>query len=258
MEIDDDEDLRRSTRSARTRRCPTRTGSRRRSGQPDHEDEGRAHAPGLQGGARGGPGDGPGDGGGDLRRGRVRRRHDRSRRRSGPRSMSARWWAAKQLRDVVADKGYHKAQTLVDLEAQGLRTYISERETGRASMDGQARGAREGLRANRREDPGHAQQEAAAASFGVDGALLRPHLRDGECSKILLRGLEDVRKRQLALVAGRNLGVIMRRAFGFGTPRSMQDLTRLLSALRRALSALGRVLRTPYAPSARFGIAWAA
>ncbi|HWO41303.1 MAG TPA: transposase, partial [Candidatus Eisenbacteria bacterium] len=34
-------------------------------------------------------------------------------------------------REVVADKGYHSNQTLVDLEAVGLRSYISEPDRGR-------------------------------------------------------------------------------------------------------------------------------
>jgi hypothetical protein len=35
------------------------------------------------------------------------------------------------LREVVGDKGYHSNQSLVDLEAVGLRSYISEPDRGR-------------------------------------------------------------------------------------------------------------------------------
>ena len=37
-----------------------------------------------------------------------------------------------------------------------------------------------------------------------------------------LRGLEDVTKRYLMCVAGKNLGVIMRSLFGMGKPRTLQ------------------------------------
>ena len=35
------------------------------------------------------------------------------------------------LEEVVGDKGYHSNQALVDLEAVGLRSYISEPDRGR-------------------------------------------------------------------------------------------------------------------------------
>ena len=165
----------------------------------------------------------------------------------------------KQLRDIVADKGYHKAQTLVDLEAQGLRSYIPEREDGyERRWTDKPEGHEKAYRANRRRVQGTRNKKLQRLRSEYTERSFAHTCETGNARRSWLRGLEDVRKRQLALVAGRNLGVIMRRAFGFGTPRSMQDLTWLLSALRRALSALGRVLRTPYAPSARFGIAWAA
>ena len=37
------------------------------------------------------------------------------------------------LREVVGDKGYHSNQSLVDLEAVGVRSYISEPDRGRRS-----------------------------------------------------------------------------------------------------------------------------
>src|SRR5260370_23671438 len=35
------------------------------------------------------------------------------------------------LREIVADKGYHSNQTMIDLEAVGVRSYIAEPERGR-------------------------------------------------------------------------------------------------------------------------------
>lgn len=36
-----------------------------------------------------------------------------------------------EIKEVVADKGYHSNQVVVDLEAVGVRSYISEPDRGR-------------------------------------------------------------------------------------------------------------------------------
>jgi len=46
-----------------------------------------------------------------------------------------------------------------------------------------------------------------------------------------LRGLLDVSKRYLMQVAGHNLGVLMRKLFGRGTPRGLQGCCAALAAL---------------------------
>src|ERR1700730_18562443 len=35
------------------------------------------------------------------------------------------------LAEIIADKGYHSNQTMIDLEAVGLRTYVAEPDRGR-------------------------------------------------------------------------------------------------------------------------------
>ena len=51
--------------------------------------------------------------------------------------------------EVVADKGYHSNQTLVDLAALDLRTYIAEPDRGRRNWKKNA-AARDAVYANRR------------------------------------------------------------------------------------------------------------
>ena len=46
--------------------------------------------------------------------------------------------AAQGLTEVVADKGYHSNQSLVDLEAVGVRSYISEPDRGRRNWKNHA------------------------------------------------------------------------------------------------------------------------
>jgi len=163
------------------------------------------------------------------------------------------------LRDIVADKGYHTAQTLVDLGDQGLRTYFPEREDGyERRWTDKPEEQEKAYRANRRRVLGKRNKKLQRLRSEYTERSFAHTCETGGGRRSWLRGLDEVRKRHLALVAGRNLGVIMRRVFGFGTPRSMQDLVSLFFALRTALSRLRRSLRMPSAPSARIDLACAA
>ena len=42
------------------------------------------------------------------------------------------------LTEIVADKGYHSNQTLVEFAEAGVRTYVSEPDRGRRTWKGQA------------------------------------------------------------------------------------------------------------------------
>ena len=53
------------------------------------------------------------------------------------------------LHEVVADKGYHSNQELVDLEAVGVRSYISEPDRGRRNWKDHPE-ARDAVYRNRR------------------------------------------------------------------------------------------------------------
>ena len=165
----------------------------------------------------------------------------------------------KQLQDLVADKGYHKVQALVDLEAQRFRPYIPEREDGyERRWTDKPEEQEKAYRANRRRVLGRRGKRLQRLRSEYTERSFAHTCETGDARRSWLRGLDEVRKRHLALVAGRNLGVIMREVFGFGSPRSMQDLALLLSTLRKAFSALSSVLRTPSAPSAGPNLVWAA
>ena len=54
-----------------------------------------------------------------------------------------------EIKEVVADKGYHSNQVMVDLEAVGVRSYISEPDRGRRNWK-EHPDARGGVYRNRR------------------------------------------------------------------------------------------------------------
>src|SRR5258705_10517776 len=71
------------------------------------------------------------------------------------------------LREVVGDKGYHSNQSLVDLEAVGIRSYISEPDRGRRTWR-KTPAARAAVYRNRRRIRG----PGGCASYGCGANVL--------------------------------------------------------------------------------------
>jgi transposase len=148
------------------------------------------------------------------------------------------------LKEVVGDKGYHSNDSLVDLEAVGVRSYISEPDRGRRNWTKNPE-AREAVYRNRRRIRGERGQRL----LRLRGERLeRPfaHLYEtGGMRRVFLRGHTNIRKRLLIHVGGLNLGLLMRRMIGVGTPRGLQGR---LSAAFVALLALIRAFWGLHAP----------
>jgi transposase len=155
--------------------------------------------------------------------------------------------------EAVGDKGYHSNDTCRDGRASGLRTYYSEPDRGRRNWKGKPT-EREAVYGNRRrirDRRGKAllrkRGELVERSFAhcyETGGLRRTHLR----------GHPKILKRLLIHVAGFNLGLLMRKVFGIGTPRSVQDrLAGLWAAVWGLFRAFGRRLAALRRPEAPFG-----
>ena len=81
------------------------------------------------------------------------------------------------IEEVVADKGYHSTQRMVDLDAVGLRSYVSEPRRRKRRWRGDRQG-QEAVYANRRRNPGRARAAAAAATRRAAGATLCASVRE--------------------------------------------------------------------------------
>ena len=135
------------------------------------------------------------------------------------------------LHEVVGDKGYHSNQTLVDLEAVGIRSYISEPDRGRRNWKKKPE-ARAAVYRNRRRIRG----ARGLRLLRLRGERLeRPfaHLYEtGGMRRVYLRGHTNILKRLLIHTGGFNLGLLMRTLIGVGTPRGLQGrLAAVLVAL---------------------------
>ena len=125
------------------------------------------------------------------------------------------------IEEVVADKGYHRNQVLVDLVALDLRTYIAEPNRGRRRWKKKAE-ARAAVHANRRRIRG---RRGCALQRRRSERLERPHAHlyeTGGMRRTHLRGHDNILKRRLVHTGGFTLGLLMRTLVGVGTPRGLQ------------------------------------
>ena len=147
--------------------------------------------------------------------------------------------------EVVADKGYHSNQVLVDLAALDLRTYIAEPDRGRRRWTRNPT-ARDAVYANRRRIRG---RRGRVLQRRRSDRLERPnaHLYEtGAMRRTHLRGHGNILKRLYVHIGGFNLGLLMRTLVGVGTPRGLQG--RVL-ALVVAVLAPWRAQATTWASS---------
>jgi transposase len=144
-------------------------------------------------------------------------------------------------KEVVADKGYHSNQALVDLEAVGVRSYISEPDRGRRQWKDNPE-AQNAVYRNRRRICG----ERGKRLLRQRGELLeRPfaHLYEtGAMRRVYLRGHQNILKRILLHAAALNLGLLIRTLFGVGTPRGRQGRVAALFAVVWSLVRLSDTL----------------
>ena len=147
------------------------------------------------------------------------------------------------IEEVVTDKGYHSNQTMTDFEEIEVRSYVSEPQRGRRNWEGKE-AEQQAVYANRRRIKGPRGRRLMRKR----GELLeRPFahtLETGGMRRVFLRGARNIQKRLLIHVAGFNLSLLMRKLFGVGTPRSLQDgLVAGLGAFLAVFSTLWSDLR---------------
>ena len=127
------------------------------------------------------------------------------------------------IEEAATDKGYHKVETLAKCEAVGVRTYTPEKRTRqeRVWTDKPPEWER-AYRNNRRRVAGRrGKRLGKLRSEKVERSFAHVCVTGGG-RRSWLRGLAAVGTSYLTRVAGHNLGIIMRRVFGKGTPRSLQ------------------------------------
>lgn len=154
-----------------------------------------------------------------------------------------------QLEEIIGDKGYHSNQTMVDLDAVGIRSYVAEPDRGRRDWSGEPEaqapvyGNRRRIRGRRGRRLMRQRGERIERSFAHlynTGGMRRTHLR----------GHTNILKRLLIHAGGFNLGLVMRQLIGLGTPRGLQG--RLAAVIATLLVLVGTARRRLAAISASY------
>jgi hypothetical protein len=144
-----------------------------------------------------------------------------------------------EIREVAADKGYHRAETLAECTEWNIRTYIPEPRRRKRKWTDKAAQLKAAVVGNRRRMQGARGKRLGRLRSEFVERSFAHVCETGGARRSFLRGLTKVAKRYLMHVAARNLGVIMRALFGIGTPRSLQ--TGLGACVLLTLSVLTNV-----------------
>jgi transposase len=161
------------------------------------------------------------------------------------------------IQATVQDKGYHSAQTLVNLEELDIRGYIAEPDRGRqcwtvrptrgltpAELEQEQALKRQAQRAvyrNRRRRRGAHSKRLHRRRGEYVERTFEHVLDDGGMRRVWLKGREKIAKRYLIHTAAFNLGLMLRKLTGYGTPRGWVDAARAAAlACARWLGTVSR------------------
>ncbi len=149
--------------------------------------------------------------------------------------------AAPAVAELIADKGYHSNQTLLDLLAVGVRSYIAEPDRGRRHWTNAPAAQRAVYGNRRRVRGGRGKRLLRCRGEYVERSFA--HVYDtGGMRRTHLRGHRNILKRLLIHASGFNLGILMRQVFGRGTPRGLQGAPSDARGLEIVLAMLSEQL----------------
>ena len=128
-----------------------------------------------------------------------------------------------EIEEAVADKGYHATDTIELAESLGVRTYIPERKIkGKRNWRDVPEEKRRAVLSNRRRVRGARSKRLQRLRSELVERSFAHVCGTGGARRSWLHGIENVQKRYLLAAVARNLGLVMRKLFGIGTPRGLQ------------------------------------
>ena len=148
------------------------------------------------------------------------------------------------VKEAVADKGYHKAQTLAECARAGVRTYVPEPGAKhRRRWTDKPPGWQRAFRGNRRRVLGERGKRLQRRRSEVVERTFAHICESGAARRTWIRGIPEVRKRYLIQVAAHNLGILMRKVCGRGKPKALAGALWAVSrAWAAARTSVGRLL----------------
>jgi transposase len=147
-----------------------------------------------------------------------------------------------EIQEVVADKGYHGAGTVELCDDLKFRTYIPEaKRKHRSRWTDKPREHRDAVYANRRRVKGKRSKRLQRLRSERIERSFAHVCETGGARRCWLTGLAKVTKRYLLQATARNLGLILRKLFGMGTPRGLQPEGALADFVHLMIVALRSV-----------------
>jgi transposase len=150
-----------------------------------------------------------------------------------------------EIEEIVADKGYHASETIELAQDLNFRTYIPERKRPhRSRWTDKPAEFQQAVYANRRRlKRTKSRRFQKLRSERVERTFA--HVCDtGGMRRSWLKEVVNVSKRYLIAAAAHNLGRIMRKLFGVGKPRTLQDLGGLIALAQLVTTLLRDLLPT--------------
>jgi transposase len=162
-----------------------------------------------------------------------------------------------EVAEVVADKGYHKAEVLAGLADMSVRTYVPERrDARRRRWTDKPAEWKAAVYGNRRRVKGSHGKELQRRRGEMVERSFAHACESGGMRRSTLRGLASVHRRAVVQAVSMNLGTILRAVLGVGTPKRLAELSGALLAAGigslRASRAACNALTARIAQLARF------
>jgi len=139
-------------------------------------------------------------------------------------------------KEVVLDKGYHSNAMLVELADWQVRSYCSEPDRGPRAWEGKQE-EQAAVYANRRRIRGERGKRLLRQRGEKVERSFAHCYETGGMRRVHLRHHPNILKRLLVHVAAFNLGLVMRKMLGRGTPRGLQGYDSALFLTLCACSA---------------------
>jgi transposase len=142
------------------------------------------------------------------------------------------------IESTTADKGYHAVAEMKQLQAEGIRTVISDPVKNRKLENLGPEDVRVVRKAKR--STGSKSGKALLRRRGMHLERSFAHILDaGGARRTTLRGLGNLNKRFTVSAAIYNLSQLMRKLFGVGTPKQLAAMGKALFLVWRAIVVVG-------------------
>ena len=133
-----------------------------------------------------------------------------------------------RLSEVVADRGYHSNHTMKMLKRARIHSYVAEPDRGRRNWKKDA-SAKEAVYANRRRIRGERGKRLQRLRAEYVERSFAHAYETGGLRRTQVRGHLNIYKRLCIHAGAFNLGLVMRKLIGKGTPRGFHGLASALA-----------------------------